>query len=192
MMQSRSARATSTSTTHGELLVQRLWRMRAVLRAALIRDRTAYVMVEPQSHPRLPPPASHLRSLPRVAHCTVVRFTHLHTLRRPFVSSITFYLPPSSLVSRYAISVCNASACIVCSLMHPDRRVFQLLTTRAHAHPHPHPHPHPSNTLHQAEAGSYIQTQYAQHGDVGTAVLLPIPNYTAPTYTRGGTAEVIW
>ena len=45
-----------------------------------------------------------------------------------------------------------------------------------------------------AEAGDYIQTQYAQHGDVGTQVLKPLPAfaYTPPTYTRGETAEVTW
>jgi hypothetical protein len=43
-----------------------------------------------------------------------------------------------------------------------------------------------------AEAGDYTQTQYAQHGDVGTQVLKPLPDYTPPSYTRGGTAEVTW
>jgi hypothetical protein len=45
-----------------------------------------------------------------------------------------------------------------------------------------------------AEAGDYQQTQFAQHGDVGTQVLKPLPaaNYTPPVYKRGGTAEVLW
>eukprot|EP00036_Acanthoecidae_sp_10tr_P009679 CAMPEP_0182924574 /NCGR_PEP_ID=MMETSP0105_2-20130417/6679_1 /TAXON_ID=81532 ORGANISM="Acanthoeca-like sp., Strain 10tr" /NCGR_SAMPLE_ID=MMETSP0105_2 /ASSEMBLY_ACC=CAM_ASM_000205 /LENGTH=383 /DNA_ID=CAMNT_0025062369 /DNA_START=31 /DNA_END=1182 /DNA_ORIENTATION=+ len=43
-----------------------------------------------------------------------------------------------------------------------------------------------------AEAGDYTKTQYAMHGDVGTQVLKPLPNYEPPTYTRGGTAEVTW
>jgi hypothetical protein len=43
-----------------------------------------------------------------------------------------------------------------------------------------------------AEAGDYTKTVFAQHGDVGTQVLKPLPNYVPPTYTRGGTAEVVW
>jgi len=43
-----------------------------------------------------------------------------------------------------------------------------------------------------AEAGDYTKTQFAQHGDVGTAVLKPLPGYTPPTYKVGGTAEVTW
>ena len=43
-----------------------------------------------------------------------------------------------------------------------------------------------------AEAGDYAKTMYAQHGDVGTQVLKPLPDYTPPTYTTGGTAEVTW
>lgn len=43
-----------------------------------------------------------------------------------------------------------------------------------------------------AEAGDYTKTQYAQHGDVGTQVLKPLPGYTPPTYKIGGTAEVTW
>lgn len=45
-----------------------------------------------------------------------------------------------------------------------------------------------------AEAGDYTKTQYAQHGDVGTQVLKPLPTdqYTPPTYKAGGTAEVTW
>ena len=43
-----------------------------------------------------------------------------------------------------------------------------------------------------AEAGDYIQTRFAQHGDVGTEVLKPIPGYTPPVYKLGGTAEVVW
>ena len=42
------------------------------------------------------------------------------------------------------------------------------------------------------EAGDYEITMYAQHGDVGTQVLKPLPNYTPPTYKIGGTAEVVW
>jgi hypothetical protein len=36
-----------------------------------------------------------------------------------------------------------------------------------------------------AEAGDYTKTIYAQHGDVGTEVLAPLPNYTAPVYNIG-------
>lgn len=43
-----------------------------------------------------------------------------------------------------------------------------------------------------AEAGDYVQTQFAQHGDVGTEVLKPLVDYTPPVYTRGGTADVTW
>lgn len=45
-----------------------------------------------------------------------------------------------------------------------------------------------------AEAGDYEQTQYAQHGDIGSVVLkaLPASNYTPPVYKRGGTANVSW
>ena len=43
-----------------------------------------------------------------------------------------------------------------------------------------------------AEAGDYTKTKFAQHGDVGTKVLGPLPGYTPPTYKRGGTAEVTW
>ena len=43
-----------------------------------------------------------------------------------------------------------------------------------------------------AEAGDYTKTIYAQHGDVGTEVLKPLPGYTPPTYKAGGTAEVTW
>lgn len=43
-----------------------------------------------------------------------------------------------------------------------------------------------------AEAGDYTKTVFAQHGDVGTQVLKPIPGYTPPTYKIGGTAEVTW
>lgn len=43
-----------------------------------------------------------------------------------------------------------------------------------------------------AEAGDYVETKYARHGDVGTEVLKPIPGYTPPTYQIGGTAEVTW
>lgn len=43
-----------------------------------------------------------------------------------------------------------------------------------------------------AEAGDYIKTKFAQHGDAGTKVLKQLPNYTRPTYKRGGTAEVTW
>ena len=43
-----------------------------------------------------------------------------------------------------------------------------------------------------AEAGDYTKTIYAQHGDVGTQVLKPLPGYTPPTYKLGGTAEVTW
>ena len=43
-----------------------------------------------------------------------------------------------------------------------------------------------------AEAGFYVQTKFAKHGDVGTKTLKPIPGYTPPTYTRAGTAEVTW
>lgn len=43
-----------------------------------------------------------------------------------------------------------------------------------------------------AEAGDYTKTPYAQHGDVGTQVLKPLPGYTPPTYKIGGTAEVTW
>ena len=32
------------------------------------------------------------------------------------------------------------------------------------------------------EAGDYVKTEFAQHGDVGTQVLKPIPGYTPPTY----------
>merc|ERR1711966_520366 len=42
------------------------------------------------------------------------------------------------------------------------------------------------------EAGDYTKTAYAQHGDVGTQVLKPLPGHTPPTYVRGGTAEVTW
>ncbi len=43
-----------------------------------------------------------------------------------------------------------------------------------------------------AEAGNYTQTIFAQHGDIGTQVLKPLPGYTPPTYKRGGIAEVTW
>jgi len=43
-----------------------------------------------------------------------------------------------------------------------------------------------------SEAGDYTKTKFAQHGDVGTQVLKPLPGYTAPTYKIGGTAEVTW
>lgn len=43
-----------------------------------------------------------------------------------------------------------------------------------------------------AEAGDYTKTKYAQHGDVGTQVLKPLPDHTPPTYTIGGNAEVTW
>ena len=43
-----------------------------------------------------------------------------------------------------------------------------------------------------AEAGDYIKTIYAKHGDIGTQVLKPLPDYTPPIYKRGGTAEVTW
>ena len=43
-----------------------------------------------------------------------------------------------------------------------------------------------------SEAGDYTKTQYAQHGDVGTEVLGPLPGYTPPVYKLGGTAEVTW
>ena len=43
-----------------------------------------------------------------------------------------------------------------------------------------------------AEAGDYTKTAFAQHGDVGTEVLKPLPGYTPPTYKIGGTAEVTW
>lgn len=33
-----------------------------------------------------------------------------------------------------------------------------------------------------AEAGDYVQTQFAQHGDVGTEVLKPLVDYTPPVY----------
>lgn len=42
------------------------------------------------------------------------------------------------------------------------------------------------------EAGDYTKTVYAQHGDVGTQVLKPLPGYTPPVYKIGGTAEVTW
>ena len=42
------------------------------------------------------------------------------------------------------------------------------------------------------EAGDYTKTSYAQHGDIGTQVLRPLPNYNPPTYKVGGTAEVTW
>ena len=42
------------------------------------------------------------------------------------------------------------------------------------------------------EAGDYVRTKYAQHGDVGTQVLKPIPGYVPPTYKRGGTIETVW
>lgn len=43
-----------------------------------------------------------------------------------------------------------------------------------------------------AEAGDYIETRFARHGDVGTRVLGPIPNYEPPVYQRGGTIEATW
>ena len=43
-----------------------------------------------------------------------------------------------------------------------------------------------------AEAGDFTKTIYAQHGDVGTEVLKPLPGYTAPTYKLGGTIETTW
>ena len=42
------------------------------------------------------------------------------------------------------------------------------------------------------EAGHYTPTAYAEHGDVGTEVLGPLPGYKPPTYKIGGTAEVVW
>ena len=43
-----------------------------------------------------------------------------------------------------------------------------------------------------AEAGDYTKTKFAQHGDVGTQVLKPIPGHMPPAYKAGGTAEVTW
>jgi len=43
-----------------------------------------------------------------------------------------------------------------------------------------------------AEAGDYVKTQYAQHGDVGTQVLKPLEGVEPPVYKRGGIAEVSW
>ena len=44
-----------------------------------------------------------------------------------------------------------------------------------------------------AEAGDYVKTTYAQHGDFGTKTLMqPIPGLKAPIYKRGGTAVVSW
>jgi hypothetical protein len=40
------------------------------------------------------------------------------------------------------------------------------------------------------EQGDYTKTVYAQHGDVGTEVLGPLPNYTAPVYKIGELA--VW
>lgn len=42
------------------------------------------------------------------------------------------------------------------------------------------------------EAGDYVATKFAQHGDVGTKVLKPIPGYVPPIYKRGGTMETAW
>ena len=62
------------------------------------------------------------------------------------------------------------------------------------------------------EAGDYVKTEFAQHGDVGTLVLKPVPGHTPPKYKVrlsvnhlclwcgqvnfsgkiGGTAEVTW
>jgi len=42
------------------------------------------------------------------------------------------------------------------------------------------------------EAGDYVETKFAQHGDIGTEVLKPLPGYTPPTFKIGGTAEVTW
>ena len=36
------------------------------------------------------------------------------------------------------------------------------------------------------------KTQFAQHGDVGTQVLKPLPGYTPPMYKVGGTIETVW
>eukprot|EP01052_Picozoa_sp_SAG31_P023891 SAG31_NODE_1997_length_6694_cov_12.857056_7_plen_308_part_00 len=43
-----------------------------------------------------------------------------------------------------------------------------------------------------AEAGSYVKTKYAQHGDYGTQVLKELPGVKPPVYKRGGIAEVAW
>ena len=32
------------------------------------------------------------------------------------------------------------------------------------------------------EAGDYVKTEFAQHGDVGTQVLKPVPGHTPPKY----------
>ena len=32
------------------------------------------------------------------------------------------------------------------------------------------------------EAGDYVKTEFAQHGDVGTLVLKPVPGHTPPKY----------
>ena len=32
------------------------------------------------------------------------------------------------------------------------------------------------------EAGDYVKTEFAQHGDVGTRVLKPVPGHTPPKY----------
>lgn len=43
-----------------------------------------------------------------------------------------------------------------------------------------------------SEAGDFVTTKFARHGDVGTKTLLPLPGYTPPVYKQGGTAEVVW
>ena len=43
-----------------------------------------------------------------------------------------------------------------------------------------------------AEAGDYVKTEFAQHGDVGTQVLKPLEGVEPPVYKRGGIAEVSW
>jgi hypothetical protein len=43
-----------------------------------------------------------------------------------------------------------------------------------------------------AEAGDYVKTEFAQHGDVGTQILKELPGVKAPVYKRGGIAEVSW
>jgi hypothetical protein len=43
-----------------------------------------------------------------------------------------------------------------------------------------------------AEAGDYVKTEFAQHGDVGTQVLKPLEGVEPPVYRRGGIAEVSW
>lgn len=48
------------------------------------------------------------------------------------------------------------------------------------------------STTNGSEAGDYIKTKFAQHGDIGTKVLKPLPNYIPPTYRSGGTLEATW